>query len=181
MKTIIGKRIIAIIGLLVLLIALFGCGKEYSSEGPWGKKELADCNDLYVYNVTCPNIESVRVAGEELKNSIIDLCSRVEPFRQLTYRDKAIGASKYDPYLVYVKDDMRYYISLTGSEEQLAIDYVYRETPLVLISIVHRDPELNIYTTDWQWYCKMSAADYAELFSKLETYQAGEVLNSIPD
>ena len=60
------------------------------------------------------------------------------------------------------------------------MDCIYSDDPLVLITIMHVDSTNGAFEPDWQYYCKMSAKDYATLFNVVQTYGGGALLDSIP-
>ena len=165
----------SILLITVLSVLLVGCNKTYNSNGLWGENELICCDSLFIHNVTCMDQESVRTTVSEYTEAVAPFCAKVEPFRPYTSVDTELGGSQYDPYLVFVKDNKRYEINMVNFQEQLSLDYYFREEPLVLITISHMDPKEDVLIVDWQWFCVMSAANYAELFNEVQTYGGGEI------
>lgn len=178
------KKIVSIIKvvlmLMLLMLLLCACQKEFSLDRPWDNAELTKCEGLYVHNVTCSGNESVRTTDVEYKNAAAKLCANVEAFREVTSADTILGSGAYDPYIVFAKDDLLYLVNMFDFQEQLSLDYIYRDEPLVLVTIMHINSTNGAFETDWQYYCKMSAKDYAALFNYVQTYGGGEVLDSIP-
>ena len=132
---------------------------------------------LYVHNVTCPDMDSYRtVEDKTYLENVASLCSKAEPYRPVTTHDQLLGGNeKYEPAAKFVDEEAIYYINFFSSEKQLSIDYIHRDQPLVCISVYEMIGS-NTYDCKWSWLCKLTAAEYAELFTLLERYGAGEIV-----
>ena len=162
--------------LVGVLIWLAGCAAAPAAgqSGALSKQDLEGC-ELFVYNVTCPDIYAVRtVSDTDFLKKVIDLSVTAEYFRPVTSVDIKLGINKYDPHYVFDNGQEQYTVGFFEVEKQLDIGFVHRDKPIVTVS--KRMLDRTQSQEDWAWRCTMSAADYAELFDTVQTYGGGDIL-----
>ena len=139
--------------------------------------EKADFNKckLFVHNVTCNYIYEMRtVSDSDFEDEIIALATGVMPFRPVISADIILGEGS-EGYFVFKNDKVSYTFGFFKVDEQLSIDYIYRDTPLITVDKANID-EFGQPHTEWAWYCSLSAADYANLYEAIQTYTGGEIV-----
>ena len=178
-------RICLVIGLItILLMVCPACQRKLPTDKIWTEKELLSCSKVYIRNRSTPPIGHTgdvyrTVTDEALKKRLCKLCGDVEIFRsESKVLDQLVGGN-IEPSVYFYGEGVRCVITTIESEKQLAIDYVYRDAPLVLISIQEAgtDGRFEKYTN---WLCQIPAADYSNLFDILFLYGDGEVVDALP-
>lgn len=165
------RKIIIIMLILTLLTACQSSNQE-ETDGVLTEADLKGCN-LSINNITCSDIHEVRKVDDvDLIDDIISLLTPTIPFRPILLSD--IKPGKADATLFFETEGIQYTIGFGNAEEQLSLDYIHREKPVISVSKREFD-DYGLPHTVWKWYCTMSAADYATAFEMVASYSKGEI------
>lgn len=146
------------------------------------KQELMEC-ELFIHNASTASTDKRTVTDEALKEELVSLCLRAEMFRPMMNEDSTFARwpSEHWPQdisqnMTFRDGESMYVVSFFDAEGQLAIDAVHRDEPVILVSRWTPD-ETGAYP-DWLglWYCTMPAADYAQLYEMVYTYDGGQIV-----
>ena len=138
------------------------------------EKALAG-SELYIHNVTCSEIYEMRtVEDATYLKKIVELSVTAIQFRPVISVDLILGAMP-DAYYVFDTGAVKYTFEFFDVDKQLDIGYVHREDPLIAVAkSVISDTAQD--SDEWAWFCRLSAANYAELYEMIQTYAEGAIV-----
>lgn len=172
-------RKLLILGLAVLVVVVAVIPfllPDQKEEWLPSKKELSTY-ELYIANFGTGD-EMRTVPDEAFRKEVISLCMEAEPYRRfLDIFDLVLGESTPDVYFIFEKDSTQYIISFIDPDEQLSLDNIHREQPVLLVRkcTVGVAPQgYKVRDTEWVWYCTMPVLEYTELLHMGLSYWDGE-------
>ena len=170
------KKLCLFLWIIGIVACFAGCSRTATDErtGFLSESDL-EGYILYVHNVTCSKVNEVRtVTDSDFLEKITELSITVEQFRPVLSSDMILGKEPEET-VIFENKEGRYIISFDDAEKKLSLYYFYRDEPIVSFSKIKFDdygqPQIM-----WQWYCTMSAADYATAFEMIRTYSDGEIV-----
>lgn len=159
---------------MLILALLTACQSSNQEEtgGALTEADLKGCS-LSINNITCSDWFKVRKVDDvALIDDIISLLTPTTPFRPIITPD--IITEKPDATLFFEAEGICYTICFDNAEEQLSLDYIHREKPVISVSKAKVDSQGRVQGI-WGWFCTMSAADYATVFEMVACYSKGEI------
>ena len=138
------------------------------------QKDLDHC-EMYIHNATCNEVSEARtVVDREFYDEIVSLCVNAEKFRPFVMMyDLILGG--HATWIEFVDRSHCYTISLCDAEQQLALDYIHRDHPLIYVEMSEKNDQGHADTV-WAWYCELPPQDYAQLCNLAEMYTGGEAV-----
>ena len=138
---------------------------------PFTAEDLAAHEDVLVW-AKSTGTDAAPVGNDELKQKLIDLCMKAEPYRPYTLSE--VSAEKYLRLYTGDPDGLHEFVEITLFDvlEQQDLENPNRDTPLVLISVggwrAAEDPPYDqlgyrSFCVDWDWLCALSPAEFLEL------------------
>ena len=135
----------------------------------FSRGELERDHTLYFHNVTCKAETDVwTVEEDDIFNKATGYCMGLKRFRPLTALDSRNGEGSTDhhsPVILLEGREQCYRIGFYYFSEQTALDFQYREEPLMVVSCYTPEGE-----SLWEWFCKMPPDDHVLLYELAQTY-----------
>ena len=176
--TICAIAIVLIVGVMAIALNI---GKS-EIKRLWPASELKNY-DLYVHNNQAgTGNNSVRLVSDtNLKKEMISLCEDMTPFRPVTAADDDRRAeqefrSGYFRYLFFTDGEKEYYVNVLD-EDQLELDYIYKDKPLVEVRVTEKDESGRRQCLE-RWYCILPPDNYAQLCNITHTFYSEDVADS---
>lgn len=141
------------------------------------KEDLKGCK-MFVHNLFCDQFEAMAITDQEFYDEVVSLCLNAKKFRPMsTEYDVLIGG--YSSHVEMINSSYCYTISLPYPDQQLSFDYIYRDRPLILVSLSKKnDDNARVADSVWHWYCELTPQDYVQLCELIEVRADGEIVTS---
>lgn len=156
----------------VFIVAACFFYAENAENRMFSKSDFEGC-ELYLTNER--NLLRVERKADQtdvdFRNQVIEILTHAKKFRPRASTEILLGGA-------YVSASFRgetggFSVSFYYATEQLATDYIYREEPIIATSVPNATDTEVTYSA---WYCSLPPADYARLYTLLQTYNGGEVI-----
>ena len=164
-----------LIVLSFVLVSLVSCQSD-NQNYILTENDLKDCS-LFINNMTCSSRHELRtVEDEDYRDEVASLLMEMTPFRPIISSDIILGDDQEVAVAIFKNEEVQYTISFGDAEKQLSLDYIYRDAPIATVAKAELGDEGQPRNIQ-EWFCTMSAADYAAAFEMVRTYSGGEIVN----
>ena len=160
--------------ILAVLFAVSTREEDPDAFSLWSGYEARQ-GEVLIQNGTCADYHQYRtVPDPEVKERLLALCQKLEVYRPFLFEDVMVGLRVVDCVELWTEEE-RYVVKLVDVEEQLALDYVHRDQPIVIYGR-YRMTEDGYWHEEAPWYCTLPAAEFAALCQAIRSYSGGEII-----
>ena len=169
------RRLLSITLVILFVLGLFVYAGfiAYNADKFLSKADLSD-STVYLHNMNCeyyPDYEVYTVTDKVLIKNLIGCCAQAKKFRPfISYSDRLLTGPTYVPTVIFVTSNFKYTVSLPNVAEQLDLNYIYRNEPVIFISKTDISKKPVTAENTEEWYCTMSALQFSTLYGMIVDY-----------